>query len=523
MTQSKDGIRFHHYFERNALRKPHKTALTLGGRKTSYLELDALAEELRTALIRHGAQPDDRVVIYSKMSEGSVAAVLATLKAACIVVTTHPTFGTEKLIHQVEDSGARFLFTDDAEVVEEVLGSTGLSAVFPLGGPHTEAEGWRVRREDDEKRTTDFDLISGAKPAALFYTSGSTSNPKGVVISHSAMVAAFDAVTGHQENTDDDVILTFTPIGSDFGFYNVMMPLAFGGRVVAEADTPNTPEQLIDLVNDEGVTGIHAFPPLLALLCQEGAPHNPSVPGLRYLSSTGQRLVPEHLLRLRRSFPDVRIHSMYGLSECKRVSYLPQEQILRRPSSVGLPLPQVRAHIVDENEEPIHTPDTVGELVLAGDLLMEGYWNDPELSARTLRRDVLNESVALFTGDLFRRDNEGFLYWVRRRDEVFTRSGFQVDPQEIEAHLRTHPSVVDCAVVPLSCDAEGHLPLAFVVPSPGRHLDEQTVIDHCRGALDWHMVPSRVLVRAALPLTDSGKTDKRSLLPPPPPDTTNGP
>ncbi|TDQ53281.1 class I adenylate-forming enzyme family protein [Actinorugispora endophytica] len=503
-------MKFHEYFESNADAFPERTAATFDGKSVVYGELDALAERHRAALVGHGARPGDRVVLYAELSAEAVAAVIGILKAGCVVVTTHPSFDRRKLVHQAREADAAFLVTDRPDVFEGVFDETPLDAVLPLGGG-PEAEPLLRRRPPAVPRSDDAGIPLEGELAALFYTSGSSSAPKGVAVSHGNMVAAFEAVTSYQANTADDVVLTFTPIGSDFGFHNVMMPLAFGGRVVACRALPEDPRALIDLVDRERVTGIHAFPPVLARLCGLDDLHRYEVPSLRYVSSSGQRLPVEHIRRLRDAFPRVLIHSMYGLTECKRVAYLPPDEIDRHPDSVGRPLPGVRAHIVGDDGRPVTEPGAVGELAVAGDLVMQGYWRRPELTRRVIRRDVLGESRLLLTGDLFRRDRDGLLYWVARRDEVFARSVFKVDPHEVEARIRELPGVADCAVVPVADDSAGSVPVACVVPRDRAGVGEREVIDHCAERLDWHMVPARVVFHRRLPLTASGKTDRRAL------------
>ncbi|MFE0763586.1 class I adenylate-forming enzyme family protein [Streptomyces smyrnaeus] len=495
----------HSLFARHAAEQPRRAALTIDGVHTSYGQLNTLAEEYAVALPRLGARPGDRVVVYADISVDVVAAVLGILKAGCCVATTHQTFGRKKLVHQIGEADAAALVTDRAEDLGDLFGDTDLNAVIRLGG------GTVLRRSRPvERDRRGADIPVEGPLAALFYTSGSSADPKGVAISHANMSAAFAAVTEYLGNTADDAVLSFTPIGADFGFYNIMMPLAFGGRAVLHRQLPHGPEQIFETIDREGVTAVHAFPSILTRLCARGDLGRYAIPSVRYLCSTGQRLPPEHIAALRGAFPSLRIHSMYGLTECKRVCGLPPEEIDRRPGSVGKPIPGVRATLVDDAGEPVTEPDTVGELAVSGDLVMQGYWRRPELTARVLRTDPSGGRTFL-TGDLFTRDRDGYLYWVRRKDDGFSRTLLQVDPHEIEALLRGRPDVVDVAVVPVPDERSGNVPAACVVLREPSTAGAEELRAFCAERLDWHMVPAQVALYEELPRTASGKTDRLAL------------
>lgn len=485
----------HALFEATATAAPERPAVTIDGVTTTYGELNATADGHAAFLRELGLAQGDRVVIYAEPSADAVAAVIGVLKAGCCVVTTHPSFDRRKLVLQIADSDASVLVTDRPEHRDDLFADTDLDAVLLLGDGST-----AVRRAPRPRAGAGIAVDDDI--AAVFYTSGSSADPKGVVIGHRAMTAAHRAVTGYLGTTADDVVLSYTPIGSDFGFYNVMMPLALGARVVLGSGWPDSPADLAAVIDDHGVTAVHAFPTLLGVLCQVDAP----MPSLRYITSTGQKLSAERSAALRRNLPHVALHSMYGLTECKRVAGLPPHELAERPSSVGRPIPGVRTYLVADGVE---VSEGVGELVVAGDLLMQGYWRRPVETDLVLRRNVLGEEKVLFTGDLFRRDDEGRLHWLSRTDDVFSRSTLQVNPHEVEARLREHPGVADAVVVPVPDAGDGEAPLAVVVRAAA--VSERDLLDHCAAALDRHAVPIAVVFRDELPRTDSGKTDRRAI------------
>ncbi|ADO73038.1 class I adenylate-forming enzyme family protein [Stigmatella aurantiaca] len=502
---------FHHFFERNVERFPDKKAIVLGAQSATYAQLDRMASRVAHALVDRGIVRGDRVAIYSEVSIEALAAVLGILKAGCVLVTVHHTFSQRKLLFQLKDSGARGLVTGISGDLEPIAEEAALKVILHTD-PGLSSVGGRVadiRALDGPEVFEAGGDDDDARLGTLFYTSGSSARPKGVLVSHKNMVAAFQSVTGYLENTPDDAILSYSTLASDYGFYNILMPLLFGGRAVVEKQIPEKPEQILEVIRREEVTGMQVFPPVIFHVCQIEDLESQRIEPLRYISSSGQALPLKHIRRLRGAFPQVKIFSNYGLTECKRVAYLPPSEIDKRPGSVGKAIPGVRAFLVDDDGQLVTEPGRAGQLAVAGDLVMLRYWNLPEQTSKVLKDNLFGEERVLFTGDLFRTDQDGYLYYVCRKDDVFSRGGFKVNPREIEAHLLTHEAVAEVAVVPVADEAAGHVPKACVVLRAGAALSAEEVMQYCAASLDWHMVPTRVAFLDALPRTLSGKTSKR--------------
>lgn len=499
---------FRHYFEQSVRKDPQKVAVTLEGKSATYGELDAIAEEVAKELAEKGIHPGDRVAIYGDFSIPLLGAVLGIFKAGAILVTVHHTFGPRKLMFQVEDSGARALITDrsrelQAELVEATLIVLDVNDVW-LKVP-TDRTGDGAQCHLRSLNIADDDI------AVIFYTSGSTSRPKGVAVNHRNMIAAFNAVTGYLENTSSDVVLSYSTLASDYGFYNVMMPLMFGGTAVVERALPRDPDAIIELIEKHGVTALHVFPPVIFHLLKATVLHERVPRSLRYVSSSGQVLPTRHIRSLRTAWPDVKIFSNYGLTECKRVAFLPPDEIDIRPASVGKPVPGVRTYLAGDDGGLLTDAGQVGELVVAGDLLMQRYWNMPEETARRLHTNTFGEERVFFTGDLFRTDDDGYLYYVARKDDVFARNLFKVNPREIEHLLMSHHAVSEAAVIPVPDESAGHVPKALVVIERNAATTATELIEYCSKHLDWHMVPVFVEFVVELPRTLSGKTAVRAL------------
>jgi acyl-CoA synthetase (AMP-forming)/AMP-acid ligase II len=231
---------------------------------------------------------------------------------------------------------------------------------------------------------------------------------------------------------------------------------------------------------------------------------------LRYVTNTAAALPVEHILRLRNLLPGVRLYSMYGLTECKRVSYLPPAQLDVRPGSVGRGMPNEEVYIVDERGERVG-PGGVGELVVRGANVMKGYWELPEETDKRLKPGPLPGEKVLYTGDLFRADDEGYLYFVGRKDDIIKSRGEKVAPKEVENVLYAHPDVAEAAVVGRPDAVLGQAIHAIVSLREGAAVTERELLQHCKRNLEDFMVPQSLEIRTSLPKSSNGKIDKRQL------------
>jgi acyl-CoA synthetase (AMP-forming)/AMP-acid ligase II len=328
------------------------------------------------------------------------------------------------------------------------------------------------------------------------------------MLTHANMVAAATSITTYLENVEDDIILNVLPLSFDYGLYQVLMGIKVGATVVLERSF-TYPHAVMSKVVEERVTGLPLVPTMSAILLQmDLAAYDLS--HLRYVTNTGAALPTEHISGLREKLPHVRIFSMYGLTECKRVAYLPPEEIDRRPSSVGKAMPNVEVYVADDRGQPMG-PGEVGELMVRGSNVMKGYWELPEETRRVLKPGRLPNETVLATGDLFRMDEEGYLYFVGRKDDIIKSRGEKVSPKEVENVLYRHPRIAEAAVVGVFDEILGQAVVAVIAPKDGCELAEKDVLRHCTKHLEDFMVPQSVHIRPALPKTPNGKIDKKNL------------
>jgi acyl-CoA synthetase (AMP-forming)/AMP-acid ligase II len=345
--------------------------------------------------------------------------------------------------------------------------------------------------------------------AAIIYTSGSTGEPKGVMLTHRNMLAACASISEYLAISADEVILCVLPLSFDYGLYQMIMAVAAGARVVIEPSFA-FPQEVLRVVERERVTGFPGVPTMFAtLLAMETLPSF-DLRSIRYVTNTAAALPVKHVLALRELFPAARIYSMYGLTECKRCTYLPPEDLARKPDSVGIAIPNTELWIVDEQDRRLPAGE-VGQLVIRGPTVMRGYWEKPEATAKKLRPGPLPGEQVLYTGDLCRLDGDGYLYFVARMDDVIKSRGEKVPPKEVESAILAIPGVREVAVVGVPDEVLGQAIKAFVVVAPGVILDAGAIQRECRARLESFMVPSQVVFRESLPKSGNGKIQKTEL------------
>jgi acyl-CoA synthetase (AMP-forming)/AMP-acid ligase II len=252
---------------------------------------------------------------------------------------------------------------------------------------------------------------------------------------------------------------------------------------------------------------------MAALILQMKDLRPDAFPHLRYITNTAAALPPAHILRLQELFPRTTIFSMYGLTECKRVSYLPPDQIDLRPASVGRGMPNEEVYLVNERGERVG-PGVVGQLVVRGSNVMKGYWQLPEETDKVLKPGAYPGERVLHTGDFFKMDDEGYLYFVGRKDDIIKTRGERVSPKEVEDVLHALDGVAEAAVVGIPDPVLGQAIKALVTRREGSPLTEQDLRRHCARYLEDFAVPKEVEFRGSLPRSANGKLNKRALAAP---------
>ncbi len=512
----------HEFLEQSTDKHPDKIALICRDKRLTYLEVEEAANCLAYAFKDAGLERGERVAVYLDPSVEVVTSVFAAMKAGGVFIVINPQVKAHKASYILNDCQVKVLVTDVFHLKErsgELGGCPHLKHV--ILSDYEKAAPEMLERESIkfdsypeimsdypadrlDNRNIDVDL------ASLIYTSGSTAQPKGVMMTHLNMVTAATSISTYLENTPDDIILNVLPLSFDYGLYQMLMAMKFGGTLVQERSF-TYPYETIDLLIREKVTGFPIVPTILAILFKLKNLDKYDFSSLRYITNTAQALPPQYIKQLQSIFPGSRIYSMYGLTECKRVSYLPPEELERRPTSVGKAMPNCETYIVDEEGNKVEKAGEVGELVVRGANVMKGYWNLPEDTARVLRPGPLPGENVLYTGDLFKMDEENFLYFVARKDNILKVAGERVSPKEIESVIHGIEGVSEAAVVGVDDEILGQAIKVFVVLDKGTALTEKAIIKYCSKNMEHYMVPKYVEFREELPQSSHGKVDKKTL------------
>jgi acyl-CoA ligase (AMP-forming) (exosortase A-associated) len=510
---------------RAAHRTPDAPALTSGSETLRYAQLQAAVQGFASGLLQLGLARGERVGIYLEKRPETVVASFGAPAAGGVFVPLNPLLKPEQVGFILQDCNVRVLVTSPERfaLLGEVLARChDLRHVILTEGELPAAPaGLSLSRWADVldaparagHRVIDTDML------AILYTSGSTGRPKGVVLSHRNMVAGAKSVASYLENTAGDTLLAALPLSFDAGFSQLTTAFHVGARVVLLNYL--MPRDVLRAMEREKVTGLTAVPPLYIQLSQLEWPQA-VVDHLRYFANTGGRMPGETLALLRQRAPKSLPFLMYGLTEAFRSTYLPPSEVDRRPDSIGKAIPNAEILVLREDGTPCG-PNEPGELVHRGALVGMGYWNDAEKTAeryKPLRADAPGREAglqlpeyAVFSGDTVRRDEEGFLYFIGRRDEMMKTSGYRVSPTEVEEVLYATQLVGECAAFGVDHPALGQAIQVIATPPAGAaSLDVPALLAQCRARMPAYMVPSGIeAVPGPLPRNPNGKIDRKLL------------
>ena len=504
-------------------RRGDAAALTDPSGTLSYAALAAQTERVAHGLVARGTARQDRVAVFLEKRWEAVAGLFGALHAGCVMVSVNPTLKARQVRHVLRDGAVRVLVSSRnrlATLGPVLADCPALRLLILVGEGPTELPAVPTWVETIDwqdlgrhgapalHRAIDADM------AAIFYTSGSTGLPKGVAFSHRNLVAGAESVNAYLNNGPDDRLLAALPLSFDAGFSQLTTGFHAGAQVVLLNYL--LPRDLIRAIAGERITGLTGVPPLFAQLVKSDWPGGAGA-SLRYLANTGGHMPLAVLDRMRRTAPDAQVFLMYGLTEAFRSTYLPPAELDRRPGSIGKAIPNAEILVVDEAGAPC-PPGTVGELVHRGATVALGYWNDPAGTTARFRPAPAGETGlpmgerAVWSGDLVRQDEAGFLYFIGRRDDMIKTSGYRVSPTEIEEVAHGFPGVAEAAAVGLPDELLGQtIALAVAPTAPEAPPDTDALLDHFKSEVPLHMVPRHIVVLATLPHGPNGKIDRGTI------------
>ena len=502
-------MRVEDYLTNSAARLPRKTALVSAGTRLTYAEFDRLSSGLAAGLRASGIRRGDRVLVFLDNGIDAAIAIFGALKAGAVFSPINASTKSAKLGFIIDNCAAAAVITRKrlATVVADAMERANVRPLTIV----TDGAAPALPDALDFERMTETPAIAPeagdqSDLAMLIYTSGSTGQPKGVMMSHANIDAASLSITTYLENSADDIVLNALPMTFNYGLYQLLATVRVGATLVIEKSFA-FPQAVFETMRLEKVTGFPLVPTIAARILGMRDLTPNTFPDLRYITNAAAALPATYIDRLTELFPNTRIFSMYGQTECARGTYLPPELLATRRDSVGIAIPGTDAFVVDEALNRLPN-GTIGELAIRGPHVMQGYWNLPEATAAALRSCPETGAPLLCTGDLFYADEEGFLYFVGRKDDIIKTRGEKVAPKEVEAVVLACPGVAEAIVFGRDDAVFGQTVCAMVVKGDGA-LSEQDVIRHCARNLEDFMVPATIVFRSSLPLAESGKVSRR--------------
>jgi len=482
-------------FAEIALNSSRRPAVVSDTGVVTYGDLLAAAGVLQqTLLAEDGIAPGDRVVLLLPNGPEYIAAFYGALLAGAVVVPLPPDVEARRLQHAISSTEARAVLTSkkvlrrrrqepSVEPIELSLGTPAASPIEPCLQPGSDEHA----------------------PAAIFFTSGSSGEPKGVTLTHRNLLSNAASIIEYLGITSNERALGLLPFYHAFG-NSILQTHLLSGAAIVLAGSSMFPESILDAAETHGATSLSGVPDLFQTLMSRTSLGQRELPSLRYLSVAGGRLDPDQAQTLAFRASPAKLIIMYGQTEATaRLSYLPAEEFESRYGSIGKGIPNVELEVVDERGQAV-APGETGEIRARGPNVMLGYWNDPVATAQAIRDDWL------YTGDLATIDADGFIYPQGRKSGLVKIAGFRVHPLEIEDFVRRESDVLEAIVVPFETGSLGTRFALFARPWEG---DDRVTVESlrslCASRLPRHQVPEHIEVLNSLPLNDSHKVDRRAL------------
>ena len=518
------GYLFHHLLSDQAHQRPTHSAVAYKSVELSYADLWQQVQLCAQGFKQLDLSRHDRVAVFLPKQPETVISLFAASAAGGCFVPVNPVLKPPQVSHILQDCNARVLISNRSraqQLLPELIHCHDLRCVVLTDADQLDSDQslpfqvlpWHTLMQPCSATKQSY-CMTDQDLAAILYTSGSTGRPKGVILSHRNLVVGAQSVAGYIGNHDQDRILALLPLSFDAGLSQITTAFASGACcVLLDYLLPN---DVLKTVVAQRITGITAVPPLWHQIA--GLKWTPdAATSIRYFANTGGHMNQALLQQLRDCFPEAKPFLMYGLTEAFRSTYLPPEDVVRKPGSIGKAIPNAEVLVLREDGSECQANE-VGELVHRGPLVSQGYWNDPQRTAERFKPipkvtegEVFDE-LAVWSGDSVKRDDEGYLYFVGRRDEMIKTSGYRVSPSEIEEIAYGCAEVEDAVALGLAHPTLGQGILLLVSSSTGSQALQAELLQRCRSELPNFMVPQAIRIHAEpLPRNPNGKFDRTRL------------
>ncbi|MGH2536973.1 MAG: amino acid adenylation domain-containing protein [Candidatus Promineifilaceae bacterium] len=522
----------HHLLADSAQRYPDNEALRFKGQGLTYAQLDALTNQTAAALRQLGVQRGDRVGIYVHKSLASVIAIFGILKAGGVYVPLDPNSPAKRLAYIARNCGLKVVLTaaeklkdlakfaaEDSPLERIVLIDSPPPAEMPADLPPLLT--WEEVLRAPAGPPAPAGVIE-TDLAYILYTSGSTGDPKGVMIAHRTIFTFINWCADTFKLGPADRVTSHAPLHFDLSTFDIFVTLKAGGTVVLLPDTLSVfPIQLVRLLQDERITVIYMVPSILSLMVNYGKLADHDLSALRLLLFAGEVFPIKYLRALAEAVPHPDYYNLYGPTETNVCTYYkvqPEDLAPERdrPVPIGVACENMEVFAVSEDGRRVSEPGQEGELWARGSCVAQGYWGDPEKTAKAFVANTfqpLFQEMAYRTGDIvcLAEDGRTWIY-IGRRDHMIKSRGYRIELGEIEAALYGHSGVKEAAVVAVPDDLLGNRIKAFVVPDRQNGLTPKELEARCARLLPKYMLPESIELLAELPKTSSGKIDRPKLV-----------
>ena len=501
---------FQHYLDNTAEKYPTKEFLKQGSVSLSFSEVREQACALGAGLQKLSLKKGDRIGIWMDKCPEQVIAILGTLYADCVFVVISPLLHHDQALHIIRDCTIQVLLTHSRkkDLITDTLKTTEIKHTFCID----------IQNEFAKLISTHTNAIPqsiaiSADMSNIIYTSGSTGRPKGIVLSHRNLIDGALIISEYLGLSEKDRILSILPFNFDYGLNQLLTAIVQGAGLVLH--TFFLPNDLLTLLEKEQITGLAGIPPIWNAIFNSKLVGNKQydLSRLRYITNSGGKVPVQTVKNMRAFFPNTSIFLMYGLTEAFRSTFLPPAELDRRPNSIGKAIPNVEVFVINAHGEECK-PHEEGELIHRGACIAKGYWNDPEKTAQVYRPNpLLKENrhleTVVYSGDLVYRDEDGFLYFVSRKDDMIKTQGYRVSPTEVEEVILKYKGVQDVIVFGVEDDTLGQKIRALICTT--ELITAPDITNHCKQEAPSYMVPQEIFFYTQFPKTASGKIDRSGL------------
>lgn len=532
-------ITFHQLISKTSQQNPENIALQRKDIQLSYRELDQNITRAARGLLSQGLQRDERVAIYLPKQFEAVISLFATTLAGGTFVPVNPLLKTAQVAYILNNCKVSTLITSHSRYrqLQSILDSIkSLHSIIltdckpqacpdnclrwedfiTLNSRNGGKQNGDKQNEDNrlEKNSpSEFPTTNPAGMAAILYTSGSTGQPKGVMLSHINLVEGAKSVVDYLGNTEKDRLLAVLPFSFDYGLSQLTTAFLCGARVVLLEYL--IPRDVVNAVARYQITGLAAVPPLWIQLAEFDWPPE-TIDSLRYFTNSGGAMPNATLTQLMSALPQSAPFLMYGLTEAFRSTYLPPSEVVNRPGSMGKAIPNANILVINQQGKICKSHEE-GELVHKGVHVAMGYWQAEEKTAEKFRPLPTNlhqqhgSETVVWSGDQVKTDDDGFLYFIGRKDEMIKSSGYRISPAELEEFIYSVDSISEVAAVGIPHPRLGHAILLVIRPKDAQTFDTIQLTKHCKKNLPNYMQPHSIQLADSLPRNPNGKINRKRL------------